>query len=193
LRLPTPEEVDLHKMRRSYPNIERLWDLPDKLFQAAFNGNPLASNEGEYDVESQRNAEPFIEKLRAGAFDKGFPTGGLWASKPMSAILADYQGIATSRSLSAEAQNRNALGLDYYVPAVYPQMAKLARIEGEVKITFRRNSETGAVEEASALEGHPLLRQAALDAVRRWRFTTPLPSNLPSETTIRFSLSCAAD
>jgi TonB family protein len=111
----------------------------------------------------------------------------------MSAILSDYHGITTSRRLSGEAQNRDALGLDHYLPAVYPQMAQLARIEGEVKITFGVNSETGVAEEARALLGHPLLRQAALDAVRQWRFKTPLPSNLPSETSIRFSLSCPAD
>jgi TonB family protein len=193
LRLPMPEEVDLRKMWRSYPNVERLWDLPDKLFQAAFRGNPLASNGVEKDVDSQRSAEPFVERLRAGAFDKAFPTGGLWASKPLSAILAGYHGIATSQPLSGEAQNRDVLGLDYYVPAVYPPLAKSARIEGGVEIAFRVNSETGTVEEASAVEGHPLLKQAALDAVRHWRFKVPFVSKAPTVTVIRFSLSCPTE
>jgi TonB family protein len=143
-------------------------------------------------VDSQRTAETFIEKVRSGAFDKAFPTGELWASQPLSTILAGYHGIATSQPLSGEAQNRDALGLNYYEPAVYPVIAKTARIEGEVKIRFRVNSETGVVEDVSAVEGHPLLRQAALDAVRHWRFSAKRGSNGPIETVIRFSLSCPA-
>ncbi len=110
--------------------------------------------------------------------------------KPLSAILNDYHGVATSKPLSGEAQNRDALALEYYVPATYPRIAEFARIEGEVKITFRIDTTTGAVAEASAVDGHPMLRQAALDAVRHWHFKTPVLSDPLGDTIIRFSLSC---
>src|SRR5712671_1704744 len=76
IRLPLPEEINEEKMQRDYPKIAKLWDLPANLFQVAFNGNPLASEHGSVDTNSQRAAEPFIDKLRSGAFDKGFSNTG---------------------------------------------------------------------------------------------------------------------
>ncbi len=54
-------------------------------------------------------------------------------------------------------------------PPVYPAVAKAARAEGQVVVEVVVN-ETGQVESAKAVEGHPLLRQASVDAAQRWEF-----------------------
>jgi len=51
----------------------------------------------------------------------------------------------------------------------YPAIARQARIEGEVVLTAII-SKTGKVESLQLKSGHPLLAQAARDAVRTWKY-----------------------
>jgi TonB family protein len=52
---------------------------------------------------------------------------------------------------------------------VYPQMAKDMRLHGAVKIEIVI-APNGQVRETKALGGHPVLVQAALTAVKDWKF-----------------------
>lgn len=61
---------------------------------------------------------------------------------------------------------------------VYPPIAKAARAAGVVQVVVTI-SEEGRVVEAQAINGHPLLRQAAVDAARQWVFTPTKLSNVP--------------
>ena len=60
-----------------------------------------------------------------------------------------------------------------YVQPVYPQMAIAARIEGTV-ILQAVIDEKGRVRELRVLRGHPLLDDAAIQAVKKWQFTPTL-------------------
>ncbi|MEP7343365.1 MAG: energy transducer TonB [Acidobacteriota bacterium] len=51
----------------------------------------------------------------------------------------------------------------------YPPIAKAARASGEVRVQVLV-SETGEVIEAAVISGHPLLRDAALQAAQKWQF-----------------------
>lgn len=51
----------------------------------------------------------------------------------------------------------------------YPEMARRIRLHGAVRILVTI-SEEGRVIDASVIDGHPLLRRAALDAARLWQF-----------------------
>lgn len=55
------------------------------------------------------------------------------------------------------------------VDPVYPLQAKANKIEGVVIVRIRIDK-NGLVEKAEVISGDPLLSQAALDAVRRWRY-----------------------
>ncbi|MDX2030810.1 MAG: energy transducer TonB [Blastocatellia bacterium] len=55
------------------------------------------------------------------------------------------------------------------VQPTYPDVAKAARAEGAVQVQVNV-SETGQVTEATAVSGHPLLRDAAVEAARQWEF-----------------------
>ncbi|MFN0087686.1 MAG: TonB family protein, partial [Blastocatellia bacterium] len=52
---------------------------------------------------------------------------------------------------------------------VYPAAAKSARVNGPVQVRIVVD-EAGKVAEASVISGHPLLRDAALQAARQWQF-----------------------
>jgi TonB family protein len=193
LKLPMPEQVDGAKLKQTTPKIEALWQLPWQLFQAAFNGNPLASNDGEFDVESQRAAEPFIEKVRAGAYDKAFGDRGFWGGQAkLSSVMSGYRGIAVTHPPSAELLEKATFNFTHYVAPIYPQIAKAARVQGDVKLTFEVDPQTGATRNVAVTSGHPMLVQAVYDATRLWRFETPIQNDAPQHATLRFVLTAGA-
>lgn len=63
----------------------------------------------------------------------------------------------------------------------YPQNAKRFNASGpvEVRITI---SATGRVVNATAISGHPLLREAAVEAARKWVFNPTTVNGVPVET-----------
>jgi periplasmic protein TonB len=60
----------------------------------------------------------------------------------------------------------------------YPPIAKAARASGAVVVQVLI-SEEGRVEQAEVLSGHPLLRDAALQAAKRWVFRPTTLSGVP--------------
>lgn len=69
------------------------------------------------------------------------------------------------------------------VAPVYPPIAAYTATSGDVKVKLMVDR-TGSVTTASIVEGNKLLSAAALDAAKRWRFST---SDEGKETTIMFS------
>src|SRR5580704_14317880 len=61
---------------------------------------------------------------------------------------------------------------------VYPQIAKSARISGTVELSAIIG-EDGHIQELKVVSGHPLLRQAALDAVKQWVYKPTLLNEQP--------------
>jgi periplasmic protein TonB len=54
-------------------------------------------------------------------------------------------------------------------PPVYPQIAKTARVSGTVELAATI-SKTGTIKDVHVLSGPVMLREAAVDAVRSWRY-----------------------
>jgi protein TonB len=63
---------------------------------------------------------------------------------------------------------------------IYPPLAKQARIQGVVRLQAII-AKDGSIQELQVLQGHPLLVQSALDAVRQWRYQPTLLNNEPVE------------
>jgi len=74
----------------------------------------------------------------------------------------------------------------------YPPLAKQARIQGVVELNAVIGKD-GTVQNLSVVKGHPLLVNAALEAVKQWRYKPTLLNGEPVEvqTTIdvNFTLS----
>jgi protein TonB len=77
------------------------------------------------------------------------------------------------------------------VPPIYPPEARAARIQGVVLLQATIDKQ-GTVVGLQVLSGHPLLNQAALDAVQQWRYKPVLLNGQPIEVittvTINFVL-----
>ena len=78
------------------------------------------------------------------------------------------------------------------VQPLYPPLARQARIQGQVVIraVISRN---GMIENLQVLTGHPMLVQAAIDAVKQWRYRPYVlngePVEVETQVTVKFLLS----
>lgn len=68
----------------------------------------------------------------------------------------------------------------------YPAMARVAHLQGEVRI-YAVIGTDGKLSELRLLRGHPILAQASLDAVRQWRYVPAMCPDgpVPTETEIK--------
>jgi len=77
------------------------------------------------------------------------------------------------------------------VAPVYPPLAKDLHLQGKVKVQVVI-SKTGSVESVNVVSGHPLLVQAAIDAVKQWQYKPFLVDGKPvtasTEVEVPFSL-----
>jgi TonB family protein len=96
----------------------------------------------------------FVAALLAALF-KGLP--------------APAQDTSTPRPAESDDGEEPLRKVKVRVPPEYPELARRLRIAGAVKIQVVV-SPAGKVRSTKVVGGHPLLIQAALDAVRRWKF-----------------------
>lgn len=82
--------------------------------------------------------------------------------------------------------------LVHKVQPAYPALARSARIQGAV-VLQAVISKAGAIKNLKVLAGHPMLVQAAIDAVSQWRYRPYILNNEPVEVetliTVNFSLA----
>jgi protein TonB len=78
------------------------------------------------------------------------------------------------------------------VQPVYPPLARQTRISGTVRLHAIIGKD-GTIQSLEVLSGHPLLQQAALDAVRQWRYQPTLlngdPVDVDTTIDVIFSLN----
>jgi periplasmic protein TonB len=78
------------------------------------------------------------------------------------------------------------------VEPAYPAIARQARIQGTVLLRATI-SKDGTIENLQLLSGHPMLAQAAIEAVRQWRYRPYYlngdPVEVETQVTVKFMLS----
>jgi len=84
-------------------------------------------------------------------------------------LPAPAQDTSTPRPAESDDGEEPLRKVKVRVPPEYPELARRLRIAGAVKIQVVV-SPAGKVRSTKVVGGHPLLIQAALDAVRRWKF-----------------------
>ena len=105
-----------------------------------------------------------------------------FGSKPAPTVTAAPSNSNKVISVSATVMAGRAISRPQ---PVYPAIARNAGVTGTV-VLDTTISKTGTVENVSVISGPPMLRQAALDAVKTWRFKPYLIDNEPVrvETTV---------
>ena len=77
--------------------------------------------------------------------------------------------------------------LIHRVQPIYPRTAIIARTEGTVTLTAVIDT-SGRITQLRAVSGHPLLIQAAVDAVRQWRYKPYILNGSPVEVETQVSV-----
>jgi TonB family protein len=82
------------------------------------------------------------------------------------------------------------------VEPVYPELAKRARVQGRVVLVVTVDEE-GSVAEIKVANGHPLLNEAAVTAVRQWKYSPTLLNGEPvpviATVTVTFSFTASGE
>jgi TonB family protein len=168
--LEMPPVVDQDRLRRGSPDVGALFDLARRLRSVI-----LASEA--YDEALGTALVPYLLSGKYSAL--------------LTPKLSSYTGPPAVREPRwSEIVERASLDLVEYVQPVMPPIAISARVAGDVRVRLTVDAGTGAVTSAEALSGPPLLAPAALDAIRRWRFSPGAAPAGPLEVTARFSVRC---
>jgi len=200
--LPHRETIDMAGLKRNSPKIAALYGLESQIYRRAFGKKDVfyLTTPAE-DLEMQRFGAALVAELRAGMYDLGFAdensrklcrgvsscTLGL-----TSDLLKRYEGpdhkphVPTVTLIDPEQYH-----LAKYVAPEFPQLAKLAQIQGKVDLEISADRATGTVKQVHANSGHPLLRKYAEKAVKEWVFrATDGSLSGPVSAVLNFSLGC---
>ncbi len=85
------------------------------------------------------------------------------------AVMAMTAGPGVAGLRAQEAQSEIVRRAKSKVQPVYPELARKMNITGTVKVEVVV-APNGTVKDAKVVGGHPVLANAALDAVKKWRF-----------------------
>jgi TonB family protein len=155
-------------------------------------------------MNDQLNAPTRIQRTKTETTDEAPPSGGFGVagmdamgnSNAMGSVFGSQKGpkVQAAAPKIVNVSAGVAVGLLIQkTPPVYPQIAKSARVSGTV-VLEASISKTGVIENLRVVSGPVMLRQAALDAVRTWRYKPYRLNNEPVEieTTINVIFSLAA-
>lgn len=90
--------------------------------------------------------------------------------------------------LSASAQADNPELLSANIP-FYPPLARQAHVSGDVTVAFILPANSGEPAKVEAIAGHPVLKPAAVENLKTWRFRNTYAVERRYETTFHYALS----
>jgi TonB family protein len=133
--------------------------------------------------KSAKSDQPTPSEEKSAKSDQPTPSPATQAT--------DENELLPPRRIRVSQEVSQDLLISKVVPA-YPPLARQARIQGAVVFDADISAE-GTVEALSAIRGHPMLVQAAIDAVKQWRYKpyvlngAPAPVN--TQIIVDFTLS----
>jgi TonB family protein len=173
--------------------VRRLRDLPKLLSTPGSLANVLAVELPELNI-------PVLKPLVNNRFVDGMLASN--ENDPGRPIIVESEGTpppppSPAPKATSSAENQSApggvrQGAPTFKPQPkYPQNARRFNASGkvEVRVTI---SAAGRVTRANAISGHPLLRDAAVEAARRWEFEPTLVDGTPVETELVLTFEFAA-
>jgi protein TonB len=106
------------------------------------------------------------------------------APQPVTTAVAERPAAATQPDVDVKPVQLIAGGK----PAVFPTAARNAHVQGTVVVEVTVSPD-GKVKGTKIISGHPLLQEAAVDAVRSWRFRPAQINGKPVEGPLRLDIN----
>jgi TonB family protein len=132
--------------------------------------------------------EVTLEIMAPGGVRTATAAGTMTAAQPAASADASPAPPARIR-VGANVQQSKLVSQPH---PVYPPEAKMARIQGAVHLSAIIGKD-GTIQHLEVIDGHPLLAQAALDAVKQWVYQPTLlngqPVEVMTEINVNYTLS----
>jgi TonB family protein len=152
-------------------------------FEAPAAAPAIARLPAQFDIQANKATTGTAQPLSGFAGSAGMPRTTFVARRPPQ--RAEDGTLRVGGEIRAPRKTHN-------VSPIYPQEAQDARVQGVVIIEAKVAAD-GTIAEAWVLRSIPLLDQAALDAVRQWRYDPTLLNGVPvpviMTVTVNFTLS----
>lgn len=132
--------------------------------------------------------------ISSGEYDLVFPDIPLAMQKDgqakLSLAMPSPEEATRPEMDFGEIENAAELGFEKVEDVAYPQMARIAHIEGDVRIDLGIDVPSGKVVSTTPVSGHPLLQRAVADAATQWAFSHPYFGPNPLPVMVHFKLRC---
>ncbi|HEX7286646.1 MAG TPA: energy transducer TonB [Candidatus Angelobacter sp.] len=197
--LPSRASLRFASIEAGSPEIAQLWTLSERIRERyqKETGHDLFVRDANWKETRLRN-RPTVEEaaieIRNGKYDLALPDiPQEWrkdGEPRLSQTMPSPEEAASLEQDLGVVQNIDELELEKTGDVPYPPMARIANIQGDVKVEVSIDPATGAVKSATATSGHPLLRVSATDAIEKWVFSHPYLGHNPVHVTVRFKTRC---
>jgi len=157
--------------------------------------SPKASAPHKFALNAPKPSRPPSGTSTANSPSLAAPMVGDELQAPLEAPIASVvTGLATPALVAGQAPMGGQIQLAHVlksVPPVYPAFARSSHVEGDVALDAFIDA-NGNVTELQVVSGPPILRQAAIDAVRQWKYDParldgrPVPIHLGLTVRFRF-------
>ena len=186
-RQVTSSTILANTSNRSYRPFQAPNHIPDRV-----DTRPDLPNAPLYDFGSASNAGaggvPGVIGL-PGLFDPGTKMVPIAPPVPLPKPPQPVQKSIAPMQVGGDVQSAKLL---FGPKPAYPPLARQARISGVVRLAARISTD-GHIEDLTLISGHPMLSQAAIDAVRQWVYKPTLlnrePVQVLTEIQVNFTLN----
>lgn len=186
--------IDEDALKRFDRQAYELWTLSDRILARVSGSGP--NDEAQQALGTVAAADLIAGKYDGAYRDMCWDERGNRAScspKFWTQTLGQYTGPEVERQLlPVELADQSSWQFAHYVPPVFPPIALSARLFRDVRLRLEVARESGAVTDATVVDGNFLLNEAALTAARQWRFVPGTYPIDPFEVTVAFALRCSA-
>lgn len=194
-RLPWLANLKFNMIQTRAPRIAAFWALPEDL-RREMTGDTKAGEAAASQSEEHRVSEQAAIDIRGGAFNLAVPDlpprQGMPAASKLSELVPDFPEATAPEEDFGVVEDLEQLGVEKYENIRYPQLAKIAHIQGEVELEVAVNAQAGTVMQVTPVSGHPILRLASIEAAKNWIFFHPYLGPNPVRFKIHFAVRCGA-
>jgi TonB family protein len=180
-----PRRIDVPVELPEGVSREGIFGSGEAIRRESINGQqPLALHELDIAKFYNMNRSRDLSKSKLSANAIGNPLTPPPPAPPTLAPLRVSKGVPPQMSLSSNISVSGGVlqgSATKKVQPAYPEVAKSARATGAVLVQISVN-ETGEVTDARIIRGHPLFRDAAIQAAKQWRFKPTELSGKPVKT-----------
>lgn len=197
--LPPVNSLRFSRIQSAAPRTAALWSLAQEI-RARFvkeTGHEvwLSVPWESRPAEEKERAQTAAVEIRNGDFDLAAPTipedHRDDERAKLSEVMPDSQEATAPEVNFGDVPDSDIPGILLHKEMInYPQMAIIAQISGDVEVEVSIDHDSGKVTSVVAKTGHPILQNAATDAIRKWvigRYSGPNPLTF----VVRFQYNCA--